>query len=206
MLENECKKLWKNLTDQFRTNYQEVKCQRNGSGLDDVEAVAAAVKWTFVKSLLFLKDVFAQREYLSSGDLVKEIALAFRVGISTASESIRETCRALWTRLQPLYMKKPGTADWQKITESFQRNWQFPNCLGAVDGKHVRIRAPPNSGSMYHHYKDNFSIVLLAVADGDYKFVVVDVGAYGKQSDGGILRQSQFGQKLDAGTLQLPGP
>ncbi|XP_064478047.1 uncharacterized protein LOC135391646 [Ornithodoros turicata] len=126
--------------------------------------------------------------YLSSGDLVQDIALAFRVGIFTARESIRETCRALWTRLQPLYMKKPGTADWEKITESFQRNWQFPNCLGAVDGKHVRIRAPPNSGSMYHNYKDTFSIVLLAVADGDYNFVVVDVGAYGKQSDGGILR------------------
>ncbi|XP_064468594.1 uncharacterized protein LOC135380913 [Ornithodoros turicata] len=103
-------------------------------------------------------------------------------------------------------MKKPDVSDWHRIAEGFQRNWQFPNCLGAVDGKHVRIRAPPNSGSMYHNYKDTFSIVLLAVADADYKCVVVDVGAYGKQSDGGILKHSQFGQMLDAGTLPIPGP
>ncbi|KAH7974195.1 hypothetical protein HPB49_011926 [Dermacentor silvarum] len=38
----------------------------------------------------------------------------------------------------------------------------------------------------------------------NYKFVVVDVGAYGKQSDGGVLEQSIFGRLLDEGKLQLP--
>lgn len=53
-------------------------------------------------------------------------------------------------------------------------------------------------------FQGTFSIVLLAVVDSDYKFVVVDVGAYGKQSDGGILKASAFGQLLEEGRLMLP--
>ncbi|KAH7935161.1 hypothetical protein HPB52_004571 [Rhipicephalus sanguineus] len=85
----------------------------------------------------------------------------------------------------------PTTATWLQVAEGYCQTWQFPNCVGAVDGKHVQIKCPPNSGSMYFHYKGTYSIVLLAVVDSDYKFVVVDVGAYGKQSDGGVLEQSK---------------
>ncbi|XP_037577053.2 uncharacterized protein LOC119459316 [Dermacentor silvarum] len=142
--------------------------------------------------------------YLSSGDLMQDIALSFRVGISTARLAVRVTCRALWHRLQPIYMPKPDVAAWLRTAEGFGRTWQFPNCIGAVDGKHVHIKRPKNSGTMYFNYKGTYSIVLLAIVDSDYKFVVVDIGAYGKQSDGGVLQQSQFGQRLEQGQLQLP--
>jgi len=42
---------------------------------------------------------------------------------------------------------------------------------------------PPKTGSMYFHYKKEFSIVLLPLFDADYKFISVDVGAYGRKSD-----------------------
>ena len=47
----------------------------------------------------------------------------------------------------------PTTATWTKISEDYYNKWQFPNCLGAVDGKHVMIQAPPNSGTLYYNYK-----------------------------------------------------
>ncbi|KAL3222167.1 hypothetical protein MRX96_028904 [Rhipicephalus microplus] len=142
--------------------------------------------------------------YLSSGALMQDIALSFRVGISTAREAVQETCAALWSRLKPLYMPEPKTETWLHIAEGFSRTWQFPNCIGAVDGKHIQIKCPPNSGSMYFNYKGTYSIVLLAVVDSDYKFVIVDVGAYGKQSDGGVLEQSKFGCRLENGKLHIP--
>ncbi|KAH7959703.1 hypothetical protein HPB49_013128 [Dermacentor silvarum] len=142
--------------------------------------------------------------YLSSGDIMQDIALSFRVGISTACLAVRVTCRALWHRLQPIYMPKPDVAAWLRTAEGFGRTWQFPNCIGAVDGKHVHIKRPKNSGTVYFNYKGTYSIVLLAIVDSDYKFVVVDIGAYGKQSDGGVLQQSQFRQRLEQGQLQLP--
>uniref|UniRef100_A0A3P9C5T1 Zgc:194221 n=1 Tax=Maylandia zebra TaxID=106582 RepID=A0A3P9C5T1_9CICH len=74
----------------------------------------------------------------------------------------------------------------------------------ALDGKHVQTKVPPNSGSMFHNYKGTFSIVLLAVVDERYRFRVIDVGGYGRTSDGGILANSTFGQALRAGTLHMP--
>lgn len=52
-----------------------------------------------------------------------------------------------------VFFQKPDTARWLKVAEGFSRNWQFANCVGAVDGKHVHIRAPGKSGSMYFNYK-----------------------------------------------------
>lgn len=57
---------------------------------------------------------------------------------------------------------------------------------------------------MYYNYKGSFAIVLLAVVDAMYLFRMVDVGAYGKSSDGGTLCASDFGKALHQGTLDLP--
>lgn len=83
-------------------------------------------------------------------------------------------------------------------------NGLFHNCLGAIDGKHITIKAPADSGSLYYNYKGQFSIVLLAVVDANYLFRMVDIGAYGKSSDGRTLPASAFGRGLKDGTLDLP--
>ena len=47
----------------------------------------------------------------------------------------------------------------------------------AVDGKHIRVRRPPATGSEYYNYKDFYSMVLMVVVDAEYNFVFVDIGA-----------------------------
>lgn len=103
-----------------------------------------------------------------------------------------------------MYMKTPQRKDWENIANDFNLRWQFKNCVGAIDGKHVSIKCPPHSGSSYFNYKKFYSVVLLAVVDAYKKFIVIDVGSMGRFSDSGILNDSVFGRKLDNNELDLP--
>ncbi|KAH7955239.1 hypothetical protein HPB51_028161 [Rhipicephalus microplus] len=122
--------------------------------------------------------------------------------------------RRWWTR--PIWINRtqesfshtvaPTPATWKFVAQCFQANYNFPNCIGAVAGKHIQIRAPSNSGSLYHNSKGTFSIVFMAVCDSDLQFVVVDVGAIGRQSNGGTVGVSRLGKFLKDGKLGLPPP
>ena len=69
--------------------------------------------------------------------------------------------------------------EWKAIVKEFLDKSNFPKLVGAADGKHVSIRAPANSGSGYNNYKNCLSIVLMAVVDANYKFLLVHIGANG---------------------------
>ena len=103
-----------------------------------------------------------------------------------------------------LHMASPQKEDWIRIAQGFEMKWNFPNCIGALDGKHVVIQAPPNSGSMFFNYKKSFSIVLMALVDHLYRFICIDVGAYGSNSDGGIFANCALGKALNGNLLDLP--
>lgn len=91
------------------------------------------------------------------------------------------------------------------VARTFEK-WNFPNCVGAVDGKHVVMVAPPNSGSIFYNYKHTHSIVLMAICDGDLKFIYIDAGANGRISDGGVFNNCSFSTALGNGSLHLPAP
>ncbi|KAM5148053.1 uncharacterized protein ACMZJ9_011702 [Mantella aurantiaca] len=80
-------------------------------------------------------------------------------------------------------MVMPNKDKWLEIADMFWDRTKFPNCLGAIDGKHIRIVMPPTSGSIYFNYKKYFSVVLMAVADANYHFLAFDVGSYGRTTD-----------------------
>lgn len=105
-----------------------------------------------------------------------------------------------------LFQFPDSSEKWKIIAEDYNRKWQFPHCLGAVDGKHIRIVPPPNSGSYYFNYKGTHSIVLIGIANANYEFVYVDVGANGRISDGGVITNTKFFAKLTHGSLNIPQP
>ena len=117
--------------------------------------------------------------YLGHGDSMTLLSLTYRIGHSTVCKIIRETTRVIWDELQPDFLPKPTVESFEETERGFRERWQVPSAVGAIDGKHVRIQCPHNSGSLYYCYKQFFSVVLMAVCDYDHKFTLVDIGSYG---------------------------
>ena len=131
------------------------------------------------------------------------------MGRSTISTLLRGTCEAIWLALKQQYVKSPSTtSDWLKIAKEFEEEWNFPNCIGAIYGKHVMIDCPKNGGSAYYNYKSFHSIILLAICDAKYCFTFIDIGGFGCTIDASILSNSLFGQTFEnqPTELQIPSP
>ena len=68
------------------------------------------------------------------------LTYSFRVSVSSISNIIRDTCKILWRELQGIVFPQPSEELWLTISERFAKRWDFPNCIGAIDGKHVVIQ------------------------------------------------------------------
>ncbi|KAM7303909.1 uncharacterized protein ISCGN_013824 [Ixodes scapularis] len=90
------------------------------------------------------------------------------------------------------------------IASEFEETWNFPHCLGAMDGKHVVIECPGRTGSLNFNYKKTFSKLMLAICDAKYRFLYVEIGHHGSESDAGIFRRSDFLQAIAEGQRRLP--
>ncbi|KAH7703898.1 nuclease HARBI1-like protein [Aphelenchoides avenae] len=147
--------------------------------------------------------------FLATGNSYYSVANAFYVGHATVSKVVAETCKVLAEELMPAYVRFPSTADeWKSIADGFWDRWDLPHTLGAIDGKHVQVKAPPASGTQFHNYKGTFSTVLLAMCDHRYRIIYANWHNYGSSSDAGIFDRSELKRMLkDPGNpLNLPAP
>lgn len=142
--------------------------------------------------------------YLASGNTFMDLHYSYRLGVSTISKIVRDVCCSLWNMLKDEYLPTPTAGKWKEIADGFARNAQFPHCIGAIDGKHVRVQKFPGSGSRNLYYKHYFSIVLMAIADSDYRFVYVDIGAFGKDCDASVFKETVFSKLLEKNLLHIP--
>lgn len=97
-----------------------------------------------------------------------------------------------------------NTDPWKNISDRFYELWNIPNCLGAADGKHIRIEKLPNSNSTNFNFKQYHSVVLMATCDADGLFTVIETGFAGRNHDGGIFKQTALYRKLEMNGLNIP--
>ena len=132
------------------------------------------------------------------------LAYAFRVGHSTVAVIVVETSFAIFEALKKDYISPPGTEKLKRIAADFYRTWNFPNCVGAIDGKHIAIQCPDNAGSDFINYKGFHSLILMAICDARYRFTFFDLGAYGRDGDGRVFGTSSIYRALERGELGIP--
>ena len=94
--------------------------------------------------------------------------------------------------------------EWQSIQNAFNAIWNFPNCCGALEGKHIRITRPPNSSATYFNYKGTYSITLFAMVDANYCFRFIDVGSDGRATDSAIFKNSSLNIAMEQKLLNWP--
>ncbi|CAH3132254.1 unnamed protein product [Pocillopora meandrina] len=116
---------------------------------------------------------------LTSEDDQQPLAFSYCLGRTTVSHILRETCIGV------------GELNRRRLDRIL---WNLPHCLGATNGKHVNMKCPNNSGSLYYNYKSFLSLVLMAICDSHYNFTLVDIGDYGSSNDSGVLSHFIYGK------------
>ena len=77
----------------------------------------------------------ATLRFLATGDVQQSIAVSFRIGKSTLSNIIKETCDAIYSCLKGKYLSPPQTQEeWLKIAAQFEERWNMPHELGLLMG------------------------------------------------------------------------
>lgn len=128
---------------------------------------------------------------MATGESHASLSFSFRISQSWVSNIIKEVFAAIKKNMF-FSMAMPTKQQFISISEDFFYKWNFPNVLGCLDGKHIRIRCPNRTGSLFYNYKDFFSIVLLALVDANAKFIGLDIGSFGREGDAGIISQHLY--------------
>ena len=100
-------------------------------------------------------------------------------------------------------MPVPDMDHWHCNELGFFTGWNFPDCTGEIDGKHVVLQAPNKSASLYHNYKGTFSVVLMAILDPWYRFTCIDIGDYRSNADGAMWSRQAFWTGIGAWRIGL---
>ena len=128
--------------------------------------------------------------FLATGDSYNTLAARYRLGVSTVSMIVKNTCDVLWDKLQPEHMLEPKQNDWKKNQNS-TGNGTSPTVWEHSMGNTLPLDPLPSLEACILITRDVFH---LALVDADYKFIYVDIGEYGSNYNGAIFKSSEFGQ------------
>ncbi|KAK0420658.1 hypothetical protein QR680_014814 [Steinernema hermaphroditum] len=131
--------------------------------------------------------------YLTTGLTFSHLAQEVGIGTSTVSEVIQQASEAFASIVYE-QIRWPCPAQFEDISREFYEKWNFPYCLGALDGKH--FRCPSKSGASYYCYKYFYSIIMLALVDANYRFIWVDIGGEGRSGDAQLYNSSSLSNRL----------
>jgi len=143
---------------------------------------------------------------LATGDTYRSTGLQFGIGRCTAMLLKADFCKAIAKRAIN-FIKFPETEE--ELTQNnhlFAQKSPFPHVVGAIDGSHIPLKTEPvNEQIEYFNRKQDYSVVVQAVADVSFKFLDVSTGFPGSIHDARILRLSKLQRESAQGNC-LNGP
>ena len=96
--------------------------------------------------------------YLATGTQTQVLQLVTEsTSPLTVGRAIEETC--LGQIMLSCITAPTSDKEWIKISDEFEKRWNFPHAFGALDRKHVVMFAPARASSAYFNCKHMLSIV-----------------------------------------------
>ena len=81
--------------------------------------------------------------FLATGESCHWHSFQFRISRQAISYIVEEVCDAIAQVIGEWFMQVPSSReDWLLISTLSHERWNFPNCLGAIDGKHIEMGQP----------------------------------------------------------------
>jgi hypothetical protein len=101
------------------------------------------------------------------------------------------------------YIKMPtDKAELRKVMHGFHDIANFPNVVGAIDGTHIRIRAPSADENFYVNRKNYHSINVMGVCDASMRFLNIVAKCPGGTHDAFIWSNSTLCEKFEDRTIR----
>ena len=124
------------------------------------------------------------------GNSFKTCGLQFGLGKSTAKTVCCGFENALISRKDQFIYFPLTRRDIEGQMNEFIDEYGIPQTVGAIDGCHIEINAPPQNKEDYYNRKQHCSVILQAIVDCSLKFLHVSVGYPGSIHDARVLRLS----------------
>ena len=87
--------------------------------------------------------------YFATGQLFRSLAFSFRMDHYTVGKIVDQFSGVLWSKLSSKHLAVPDHDRFLDIAVKFRERWNFPNVIGCIDGKHIRIKFPTKAGSLF---------------------------------------------------------
>ncbi|ETN77527.1 hypothetical protein NECAME_03191 [Necator americanus] len=130
--------------------------------------------------------------FVGNGFNFTNLSEEFSCGKATVSAIVSEVMEAI-IESETHNAFPPITRQYlEKVAEKTQELYDYPRAVGFLDGRHVAIKKPNGGIEEYLNYKNFQSIVLLAICDADYRFLLFDVGLPGNLGDASVFRSSSI--------------
>ena len=158
----------------------------------NVKRLTSFAKFLLRKPVSVEKRVAVGVWRLSTGNSYWSCGLQFGLGKSTAKVICQEFEEAL-CRKEELFIWFPYSEDEvQEAMDTFEEEYKFPQIVGAIDGCHMEINAPPENKEDYFNRKQYYSINLQGTVNSRLLFQHVAVGYPGRIHDARVLDWVEF--------------
>uniref|UniRef100_T1IHT3 DDE Tnp4 domain-containing protein n=1 Tax=Strigamia maritima TaxID=126957 RepID=T1IHT3_STRMM len=143
-------------------------------------------------------------DFLANSIQQKHLAQNHHISKQVLGVILDEVCLAIINGLKQEVTPVMNEENWLQVARDFNEVWNFPHCLGAINGKYVDIEYPRNYQTVF---KSASRILVTGVADSHYRFIHFDVTTCDIQENGVDFPSTSFGKRLFStdNVLGLPG-